>query len=266
MSGPRHHNSAGSAAVRRIELVGCALLLVLAACSKHVTSEPVDAADAGHRRSVEHRVATGETLTTVADNYYGDPDRAADIARENGLTDPQRLAPGSLLRLTFTAREWPEAQQRIDALEPYNRGVELLAQDDLPGAEEQFRLAVATAPEMVNARFNLAVVRLKRGDYNEAQELLAALVAERGDDPDFRYAYGHTLFLRADFDGAAAAFENLLERHPGHRRGTYGLARSYQEAGRRDDAIRTWRAYLAIDDTSSWADAARRNLRQLQSE
>jgi len=254
-----------AAAARRPEIWVCGLLLVLAACSKQVTTETsTGQLTEPASRAVEHRVAIGETLAMVADNYYGDPDRASEIAFENGLTDPDRLAAGSVLQLVFSEQEWPAAQRRVAALKPYNRGVELLAQDDLEGAEAQFRRAVEIAPELVNARFNLAVVLLKRGRYAEAQELLAALVAERDADPDFRYAYGHALFLQADFEGAAAIFEELLARQPEHRRGSFGLARSYQEAGRREEAIRAWQRYLAIDDSSSWATAARRNLRQLQ--
>lgn len=254
-----------AAAARRPGLWVCGVLLVLAACSKQVTTEtPTGQLAEPVSRAVEHRVTTGETLAMVADNYYGDSSRASDIALANGLTDPERLAPGSVLQLAFSEQEWPAAQRRVAALKPYNRGVELLAQDDLEGAEVQFRRAVEIAPELVNARFNLAVVLLKRGRYAEAQELLATLVDERGDDPDFRYAYGHALFLQADFEGAAAIFEDLLADQPQHRRGTFGLARSYQEAGRSEDAIRVWQRYLVIDDSSSWATAARRNLRLLQ--
>jgi tetratricopeptide (TPR) repeat protein len=239
--------------------------LLLANCSKQVTTEPAtDQPVTAMPRSVTHRVSDGETLAMVADNYYGDPARADSIARANGLEDPDRLAPGSVLQLTFGAEEWPHAQRRLAALQPYNRGVAMLAQDDLEGAEQQFRLAVEIAPELANARFNLAVVFIERGRYLEAQELLVALVGERPGDPDFRYAYGHTLFLQADFAAAATVFRELLARYPEHRRGTFGLARSYQESGQRDEAIRTWQRYLALDNSSSWAAAARRNLQLLQ--
>ena len=63
---------------------------------------------------------------------------------------------------------------------------------------------------------------------------------------------------------AAEQFRFALERDPGFKRAAFGLARSLQEGGRTDPAIAAWKAYLVLDDTSSWAAAARRNLKTLQ--
>ena len=46
---------------------------------------------------------------------------------------------------------------------PYNKGVDLMAQERLAEAEKQFRLALETAPDLVAAQYNLALVLLKRG-------------------------------------------------------------------------------------------------------
>ena len=243
----------------------CLLLLGLGVgCSKRV-SQPTTT-DGGDQMppTVEHVVAPGETLGMIADNYYGDPAHATIIARENEIAAPDRLAAGSVLRLRFTAEEWTDSQRRIAALGPYNRGVELLGQEDLNGAEREFRLALKIAPDLVSARYNLALVLIKRGQLDEARDLLQDLSAERPDDPDIRFALGHTLFLQADFTGAAEVFTALLATDPEHRRGVFGLARSLQEGGRKEAAIAAWQRYLAIDNDSSWADVARRNLRSLQ--
>ena len=242
-------------------------LVLVAGCAKKVapppTGEPPVEMD-DDKRVLEHTVGRGETLALIADNYYGDPGRRADIARDNGLADPDRIVPGSVLRLRFTEDEWEGARRRAQALEPYNKGVELMGQDRLGEAEKQFRAALEAAPDLAAARYNLALVLLKRGHTEQALTLLEELTTARPDDKDFRFARGNALFQSARFDEAAEQFEAALGRDPGFKRASFGLARSLQEAGHTDRAIAAWQAYLELDDSSSWAGAARRNLAELQ--
>lgn len=44
-----------------------------------------------------HRVQSGETLDRIAARYYGDATRWRPLAAANGVTDPLRLVPGTLL-------------------------------------------------------------------------------------------------------------------------------------------------------------------------
>jgi tetratricopeptide (TPR) repeat protein len=239
-------------------------LLAPLGCAKKMVVTTADTDSVPESRAIEHQVVAGETLALIADNYYGDPERYQDIARLNGITDPERIVPGSLLQLRFDADEWDAARKRAAALVPYNRGVDLLEQERLGEAEKQFLLALDTAPDLASARYNLALVYLKRARYEEALPLLADLIAQRPRATDFRFAYGHALFLSARFDEAAQQFRAVLEVNPSHKRAMFGLARSLQEGGYTDPAITAWQDYLAQDSTSSWAATARRNLRKLQ--
>lgn len=252
--------------------LGLLTILLAAGCSKKVTTsvndQPLpgetDPAAKGHY--IDHTVADGETLAQVADNYYGDPGRADRIARDNGLTDPGRIIPGSLLRLNFSDDEWASARQRSAALAPYNKGVDLLANERLAEAEKQFGLALDTAPDLVAARYNLALVQLKRGRTEEALILLEELTALRPTDTDFLFAQGNALFQATRFDDAATQFQAALTLDPQLKRAAFGLARSLQEGGHRDQAIAAWQRYLVLDGSSSWATAARRNLEKLQND
>jgi len=258
--------------VRRDFHSGLWILVVLmvfqfAGCSKKVaptSDQTLPAQERGDSRILEHTVGPGETLALIADNYYGDPDRRDDIADDNGLADPDRIVPGSMLQLRFTEGEWDAARRRAEALVPYNKGVEMMGRELLGDAEKQFRLALGIAPDLAAARYNLALVLLKRGHTESALELLEQLTIDRPLDKDFRFARGNALFQATRFDEAAEQFQFALERDPGFKRAAFGLARSLQEGGRTDPAIAAWKAYLVLDDTSSWAAAARRNLKTLQ--
>jgi tetratricopeptide (TPR) repeat protein len=252
-----------------MSLLGVLLLLavLMGGCATKV-APPVEGEVAVPPGShfLDHTVAEGETLTQVADNYYGDPGIAGRIANDNGITDPVRIIPGSLLRLRFNDDEWELARKRSAALVPYNKGVDLLAKERLAEAEKQFRLALDTSPDLVAARYNLALVLLKRGKTEQALVLLEELTRQRPTDTDFLFARGNALFQSTRFDEAAVQFQAALAVDPQLKRAAFGLGRSLQEGQHSDRAIAAWKRYLEIDSTSSWAAAARRNLKMLQDE
>ncbi len=252
-----------------VSLLASLLLLgvLMAGCAKKV-APPVEGEVAVPSGShfLDHTVAEGETLAQVADNYYGDPGISDRIARENGISDPVRIIPGSLLRLRFNDDEWELARKRSAALVPYNRGVDLLTKERLAEAEKQFRLALDTAPDLVAAKYNLALVLLKRGKTEQALVLLEELTSRRPSDTDFLFARGNALFQSTRFDEAAVQFQAALAMDPQLKRAAFGLGRSLQEGQHTDRAIAAWERYLELDSTSSWAAAARRNLKMLQDE
>ena len=46
-----------------------------------------------------HKIRRGDTLWSIAQKVYGDPERWPDIARANPQHDPNRLQIGAVLRL-----------------------------------------------------------------------------------------------------------------------------------------------------------------------
>ena len=103
----------------------------------------------------------------------------------------------------------------------------------------------------------------KRGRNADALSLLEELTELRPEDSDFRFARGHALFQMTRFDDAAEQFRHVLAVQNDHRRAAFSLARSLQEAGHGPEARAAWERYLDLDDSSSWATAAKRHLRKL---
>jgi len=240
--------------------------VLVTGCSKRVADGGANSAPTvsdSKSQVLEHEIISGESLSQIADNYYGDPDRADSIAKSNGITDPARIIPGSILRLKFTGDEWAEARQRSTALVAYNRGVDFFAQNRLAEAEKQFTLALKTAPELAAAKYNLALVHLKRGKNTKGLVILEGLTALRPQSTDYRFARGNALFQLTRFEEAIAQFKILTDEHPNHKRGVFSLARSLQEAGDTAGAKAAWMRYLELDSTSGWAKTARNNLKKL---
>ena len=126
--------------------------------------------------TLAHTVREGETLSRIADLYYADPARAKQLAAANGLSDPERLAPGSVIALSFAPDEWDDARRRAAALEPYNRGVDAMEAGDFDRAQREFQSSLQTAPELTDAQYNLALVLMKRGQHQEAERTLRTLI------------------------------------------------------------------------------------------
>jgi len=249
---------------RIISTVLMAVLLLGAGCTKQVSQQSANNEPAHQGHTLKHTVVAGETLRRIADNYFGDPDLASAIAAMNGITDPDRIVPGSVLVLDFDEKQWKGARQRSVALEAYNKGVDLMAQDRLAEAEKQFRLALDTAPDLESASYNLALVLARRGQNSEALVFLDKLTVDYPDNTDFHFARGHSLFLVTRFAEAATEFEAVLKLEANHKRAVFSLARSYQEDGKNQRAIQSWQHYLKLDSSTSWADVARRNLKKLR--
>ncbi len=252
---------------RRLALV--VLLGALAAapgCDKRPTLQPVrlDTLRTHEQYTLVHTVARGETLRTVADLYYGDPARAGEIATANGLTDPDHLSVGDDLLLIFSEDEWAGAERRYLARQPYNRGVTALASGRLGEAERAFDEALAIDTSFDDARYNQALVQLRRGRNEAAEALLVDLRSRRPDDRDVLAALANSLFYQTRFAEAIAVFRELLGLEPQNRQGAYGLARALTEAGMVESAITAWEDYLRLDGESAWAVRAREQLKLLR--
>lgn len=104
---------------------------------------------------------------------------------------------------------------------------------------------IAADPDDIDARLELAELRLAQADYAGAAEVYEAIAATGADLPGLQSARGEALvFARGgvvDAD-AQAAFDAALAADPGDMRARYYVVEAAFQAGRAEDALQGWAA------------------------
>jgi len=118
------------------------------------------------------------------------------------------------------------------------KGTTELLDGDAEAAVSSFNSARDQAPDDPDTLVGLAIAMAFRGD-----------VQNRGSD------YGAALDL----------LSNVVNRDPGNRRASFNRALVCERLQMVPEAIRQWNAYLKLDNSSRWAEEARRRLRELNS-
>lgn len=67
--------------------------------SPPVANQPVSIGPSRTNPTQDYIVQAGDTMSSIAESWFGDPNKWSLIARENPLVDPNRLAIGDKLRL-----------------------------------------------------------------------------------------------------------------------------------------------------------------------
>jgi tetratricopeptide (TPR) repeat protein len=210
-----------------------------------------------------HRMTDGETLADVAEDYYGDPERAPAIEEFNGIAG-EPVKPGMVVRVPMTAKDVERLMTREKAKVPYDKGLELAEKASYVDAVQSFQEAVALDPEFADAVYNLGVTLGMLKSYEKAKEPLERAAAMRPKNAPYVFALGNCLFHLGDYPGAIGAFEKVAVLDPSNTKALYSLAVSYEKQGQKDEARKTWQRYLELDSTSAWATEARKRLEALK--
>lgn len=210
-----------------------------------------------------HKVTHGETLSEIAEDYYGNPARGALIGEFNAVDDAD-LVEGMVLRVPMSGEDLEQLKARERARAPYNRGLELAEKGAYVDAVHEFNDAIAIDPEFVDALYNLGVTLQKMKSYEKAAENLEKAVRSRPRNPTYRFALGNCLFHLGRYEDAAFAFEEVMELDSKHAKALYSLAVCYEKQGQNEKAKRAWERYLELDGKSAWATEARKRLKELE--
>jgi tetratricopeptide (TPR) repeat protein len=209
-----------------------------------------------------HRVGEDESLEDIAENYYGNPNRADDLREYNELGAG---APGSgmYIHIPLTRAELRALERREQARVPYNEGLKLAARGAYVDAVERFKTALSVDPDFLDARYNLGVTYQNMKAYDQALEQYKKLARERKDEPKYIFAAGYCHFYMDRYDQAVKWFDKVLALDPDHAQAQFALAATYEKQGDAAQARKAWRRYLEIDGGSEWAVEARKRLESL---
>lgn len=210
-----------------------------------------------------HRVKSGETLSDIAEDYYGDASRAGSIASFNELGD-EDLRPGMRLRIPLTSREAARLKKREEAREPFDEGMELVENASFIDAIYYFQQAIKIDRSFADAHFNLGVTYQKVKSYDRALERFREAVRLRPGNAAYFFALGNSYFYLERYERAVETLERVMQLDNLHAKAQYSLGVSYEKLGEVDKARAAWERYLLLDNKSAWASEARKRLKNLK--
>lgn len=214
-------------------------------------------------RVLSHVVKPGESLEQIADDYYGDPDRADEI-RDFNHRKTDDVSEGDVLRVHMKPKDMETLRRRERARVPYNTGLEFVARGSFLDATRQFREAIQLDPGFAEAEYNLGVTFQKLDAHDKAIEAFKRAVRLRSENTDYHYALGGSYFHLGRFGRAVMAFEKALEYDAFNLKALFSLASALEKDGKTARARKAWKRYLELDSDSGWADKARSRLAELE--
>jgi tetratricopeptide (TPR) repeat protein len=221
-------------AARSAACVALTLVLLLAGCAAHPART---GSDARTIRIVSHEVAAGESLESIADDFYGDPAAAAYLREVNAIPEGTSPAAGALLDVPVGGPDMERYELRTRAKIHYNRGTLLADRGDHERAAEEFRSALRIDPLFADAGHNLGVVLLSTGEIDRAIVVFRQTADLRPASADSRYALGAALLEAGRSGEALEELERVVLLAPAHEEARYARALALLRLGREAEAI-----------------------------
>ncbi len=127
-----------------------------------------------------------------------------------------------------------------------------------------YKKAIAANPYAAGALVNLGTLYYRMRKFTDAQSHY-----ERAIEADAKYALAHfnlgNLFDETgDIERARTHYETALAVNPSYSDAHFNLALLCERSGHALQAVGHWKAYLKLDNGSSWARVARRQLDRLK--
>jgi len=152
--------------------------------------------------------------------------------------------------------------KEFDAEELFSIAVDLEEEGRFVEAERTYRQAIAQEPSMAAGHFNLSNVLVALNRPEAAKERLHVALEH---DPNFETAWFNLACLQessGQLDDAIKSLSRAVSIDPHYADAHFNLASCYERVGQLANAAHHWNEYLRLDNTSPWAEQARRKLHQ----
>lgn len=118
-------------------------------------------------------------------------------------------------------------------------------------------------PTNAAAHINLGTICYNRRELESAERHYRVAILH---DPNYALAYfdlGNVLDETARYQEAIDVYQTALRLAPNYADAHYNLALTYDRHGKKADALRHWRAYVALDRSGPWHAHAERMIAML---
>jgi tetratricopeptide (TPR) repeat protein len=127
-------------------------------------------------------------------------------------------------------------------------------------AEVLYRTAIRHDPWLAIVYTNLGNIRFRRGDEDQAERLYRCALEIESCQPEAQYNLGYMMLHRGDPEVAVAYFEGAIAADPRFADAYFNLAMACEQVGDSARARASWRHYLELEPTGTWAEIARQHL------
>jgi tetratricopeptide (TPR) repeat protein len=131
-------------------------------------------------------------------------------------------------------------------------------------AVEAYLRAVECNPSAAGALVNLGTIHYRLRQFQEAERYYAQSLEADPTYPLAHFNLGNLYDERGDLDKAHQCYESAVRLNPRYGDAHFNLALLCERTGDALRAVHHWKAYLKIDNASTWSDIARRQLEKLR--
>jgi Flp pilus assembly protein TadD len=189
-------------------------------------------------------------------------DEAAKFLSAATRLKPESKPNESLGRAWLALGRVLDSSKPTEAVDAYRKAAQLNAKDpephllaaaalekqnDLAGAESEYKTALSLDPRSSNARAGLTRVYIASNNFPEAESMLRAYVKENPTDASGHLQLGRLIARSGDAAGAAQEFELGLKASPQDKQLLREVAAMYAAAKKYDDASPKYQELVQAD-------------------